>query len=81
MTIMGHPMSSLVYVPPGLYMVLGALLVPFFKGNARNAYMLLLPILGFFGLMQAQEGTYWQFLLFGQTLSPVRVDGLSLVFG
>ena len=43
--------------------------------------MLLLPILGFFGLMQAQEGTYWQFLLFGQTLSPVRVDGLSLVFG
>ena len=81
MTIMEHPMSSLAYVPPGLYMVLGALLVPFFRGNVRNAYMLLLPILGFFGLMQAHDGTYWQFLLFGQTLSPVRVDGLSLVFG
>ena len=74
-------MSSLAYVPPGLFMVLGAILVPFFRGNARNAYMLLLPILGFFSLTQAQEGTYWQFLLFEQTLSPVRVDGLSLVFG
>ncbi|MGA0315824.1 MAG: proton-conducting transporter membrane subunit, partial [Alphaproteobacteria bacterium] len=74
-------MSSLAYIPPGLYIILGALLIPFFRGNIRNAYMLVLPILGLFGLMQAQEGTYWQFLLFGQTLSPVRVDGLSLVFG
>ena len=81
MTIMEPPMSSLAYIPPGLYMILGALLIPFFRGNIRNAYMLVLPILGLFGLMQAQEGTYWQFLLFGQTLSPVRVDGLSLVFG
>ena len=58
MTIMEPPMSSLAYIPPGLCMVLGALLIPFFRGNIRNAYMLVLPILGLFGLMQAQEGTY-----------------------
>ncbi|MEK9685167.1 MAG: proton-conducting transporter membrane subunit, partial [Rhodospirillaceae bacterium] len=74
-------MTSLSAVPPGLFLVLGALLVPMFRGNTRNAYMLLLPILGLLGLIQAQEGLFWQFILFGQTLTPVRIDGLSLIFG
>jgi multicomponent Na+:H+ antiporter subunit D len=74
-------MTSLSAVPPGLFLVLGALLVPLFRGNTRNAYLLLLPILGLLGLIQAQEGLFWQFILFGQTLTPVRIDGLSLIFG
>ena len=36
----------MIELPPGLILILGAFLVPFFRGNARNIYMLLLPILG-----------------------------------
>jgi multicomponent Na+:H+ antiporter subunit D len=67
--------------PPGLILILGALLVPLLRGQLRNAYMLALPLAGIWGLMQIESGSYFQFELFGQTLTPVRIDSLSLVFG
>jgi multicomponent Na+:H+ antiporter subunit D len=67
--------------PPGLILVLGALLVPVLRGQVRNAYMLALPLVGIWGLTQIAPGAHFQFELFGQTLTPVRVDKLSLVFG
>ena len=67
---------------PGLILVFGALLVPLLpKGRVRNAYMTLLPVLGFYGLTQMAHGTYLGFEAFGYRFAPVRVDGLSLVFG
>jgi multicomponent Na+:H+ antiporter subunit D len=47
----------------------------------RNAYMLALPIVGFWGLLTIPEGQHFVFQLFGYTLNPVRVDRLSLVWG
>tara|TARA_A100001037_G_scaffold299597_1_gene325604 strand:+ start:253 stop:1872 length:1620 start_codon:yes stop_codon:yes gene_type:complete len=47
----------------------------------RNAYMLALPVIGFWGLLIIPEGVHFSFDIFGYTLSPVRVDGLSLLFG
>ena len=67
--------------PPGLLIILGALLVPLFRGNLRNAYMLALPIVGFWGLLQIPEGQHFAIQVFDYTLNPVRVDRLSLIWG
>ena len=37
-------------IPPGLILIVGALLFPFIRGNMRSAYMLLLPLLGIWQL-------------------------------
>ena len=68
-------------LPPGLLLIAGALLIPLLRGRWRNAYMLALPLAGIAGLMQIAPGTYYSFHLFGYTLTPVRIDSLSLVFG
>ena len=67
--------------PPGLILILGAPLVPLLRGNLRNAYMLALPIAGFWGLLTIPEGQHFVIHIFGYTLNPVRVDRLSLVWG
>jgi multicomponent Na+:H+ antiporter subunit D len=70
------------HLPPGLILVLGAALVPLIRNHIlRNAYMLALPIIGFWGLTQMDAGIYWGFTAFGYQLAPVRVDSLSLIFG
>ena len=68
-------------LPPGLILIFGALLVPLLRGHMRNAYMLALPLVGFWGLLTIPEGTHFAFQVFGYTLNPVRVDKLSLVWG
>ena len=47
--------------PPGLILILGALLVPLLRGHLRNAYMLALPIVGFWGLLTIPEGQHFVF--------------------
>ena len=32
--------------PPGLILVLGALVIPFLKGSIRNLFMIILPVFG-----------------------------------
>ncbi|MFL2783123.1 MAG: Na(+)/H(+) antiporter subunit D [Rhodospirillales bacterium] len=71
----------MIDLPPGLILIIGAFLVPFFPGNMRNVYMLLLPILGIWDLITASNGVYFPFEIFGYNLSPVRIDRLSLLFG
>ena len=67
--------------PPGLILIIGGIFVPLFHGTYRKIYMLALPIVGFWGLTQISEGTYFSTTLFGLILHPVRVDALSLIFG
>ncbi len=66
---------------PAIILILGALLVPFFKGNAKNWYVILLPATAFYLITQLEAGTYWQFHFFGFDLTFLRVDKLSKVFG
>ncbi|MBN4083082.1 Na(+)/H(+) antiporter subunit D [bacterium AH-315-B06] len=68
-------------LPPGLILILGALLVPFLRGPARAAFMLALPALGFWQLTQIAPGTYVETRFFEYTLVLFRADSLSLVFG
>ena len=71
----------MIEFPPGLVLIVGGILVPIFRGTFRKVYMLVLPIIGFWGLTQFTEGTYFTTELFGLALHPVRIDALSLVFG
>ena len=67
--------------PPGWLLIFGGLLVPLFRGRLRSAYMLLLPALGFLQLLLLPHGELLQVSIFDYSLTPVRVDPLSLVFG
>ena len=68
-------------VSPGLVLILGALLVPFLPGKLRYAYMLALPLLAGLQLYGLEQGNFAQTEIFGYTLTLVRVDKLSVVFG
>ena len=68
-------------LPPGWILILGALLVPFLRGRVLSAYVLLLPVAGFLQLLELPQGESWQITIFTYTLTLMRVDKLSLVFG
>ena len=67
--------------PPGLLLIVGAILVPFIKGNLRSVYMLVLPLLGILQLMALEPGTFGTMSTYGVELTHVRIDKLSLLFG
>jgi multicomponent Na+:H+ antiporter subunit D len=67
--------------PPAAILILGALLVPFIKGNAKNWYVIILPAAAFYLISQLEVGSSWQFHFFGFDLTFLRVDKLSKVFG
>jgi len=67
--------------PPAAILIIGALLVPFFKGKAKNWYVILLPAAAFYLISQLKAGSSWQFHFFGFDLTFMRVDKLSKVFG
>ncbi|MDA8097211.1 MAG: Na(+)/H(+) antiporter subunit D [Desulforudis sp.] len=66
--------------PPALVLIIGALIIPFLKGRARSAYMLILPVVAFFVLQSIPEDTYGLMRFLNNDLS-LRIDQLSLVFG
>ena len=68
-------------IPPGLLLIAGAFVVPLLPGAWRKTYMTLLPLAGLWALAGAQPGTFYSFNFFAYELSPVRIDGLSLIFG
>ena len=68
-------------IPPGLIMIIGAILVPFLPSRVRGAYMLALPLIGIWQLFSLDPGSYGHMSLFGFDLVHVRIDKLSIVFG
>jgi len=68
-------------INPGLLIIIGALLVPVLPGIWRSIYMVALPVLVFLYLLGLPHGELGQFQLFDMTLTTLRVDKLSLVFG
>jgi multicomponent Na+:H+ antiporter subunit D len=67
--------------PPALFYIIGALLIPLFKGRCKSVLMLLLPVLAFLTLVNTDNGQHWTFPLLGYELILGRVDALSRVFG
>ena len=68
-------------VPPGLVLILGALLIPLVQRRVQPYIAALLPVLGFAQLIMLEPAVSHQLMLFDYELTVVRVDRLSLVFG
>jgi multicomponent Na+:H+ antiporter subunit D len=67
-------------IPPQLILLVGALLIPLFKGKLKAGYMLLLPVFAFYQYLQMSEGVYWTFQFLDFELVFGRADKLSLIF-
>lgn len=68
-------------VHPAFVLLLGALLLPVFKGRLRQGLLIFLPILGLLNLLGFEAGTIWRFPFAGYELEILRVDKLGLLFG
>ena len=70
-------------LPPGSLLVLGALLLPLLRRwePLRRAWLLLLPLLSLAHLLSLPLGTTVEWQVAGLDLEPIRVDGLSRVWG
>ena len=70
-------------VPPFLIFFAGALVVPLLRSvpRIRMAWLVLIPIVGALNVIGIQEGFEFQLQFLGYTLTPVRADRLSLLFG
>lgn len=73
--------GEIITVPPAAIFVIGALLIPLFKGNVRKAYLLLIPIVTLLDVYYMQNGTYWLHPFMEYELIFGRVDLLSKCFG
>ena len=67
-------------LPPGVILILGALVVPLLRGRLRQGWMLVLPVLGFAQVVLLPDDFVWSLQMFGYELTLVRVDALSRVF-
>jgi multicomponent Na+:H+ antiporter subunit D len=68
-------------LPPGLILILGALVVPVLPSGIRRIFALALPALALFHLLTLPAGVHGQVEMFGQTLIFLRVDDLATAFG
>ncbi len=68
------------WVHPGLLFIFGAFLIPLLKGRARQAYLLLIPVLAIFAVASMSPGDYGTVTFTGRVLVLGHVDKLSIVF-
>ena len=66
---------------PALLLICVALLVPFFKGQAKSWFVIALPAAAFYLISTLEPSTSWQVHFFGYDLTLLRVDRLSKIFG
>jgi len=74
-------MTAIELLPPGAILILGGLLVPLLPSRLKPWAGVVFPVLGFIHLLALDRGFVQTLVVFGYGLTPVRVDGLSLVFG
>jgi len=69
-------------LPPGMILIIGALLVAPMRGRLQQVTLLVLPIISALHLVLfLPHGTAVGLECFGYELTPIRVDKLSLVWG
>jgi len=76
------------WLHPGFILIIGALLIPLFKGKWRQAYLILPPAAALIAVILTYTGIFgdipfsaWQLPFLGYELIFGRVDKLSLLFG
>ena len=73
-------MTGISAIPPGLPLLLGALLLPLFGTRLRSVLVLGLPLLALILVWQVPDGPGLQTGFLGYELSPVQGDSLSRLF-
>ena len=68
-------------LPPFVPFFLGALVAGTTRGWLRAVVLLAIPVLGGIHLLHIDSGVIWQMQFLDYTLTPYRVDRLSLLFG
>lgn len=68
------------WVHPSVFLILGALFLPLFKGKAQRIYIVLLPLLALLTVMLMSPGVHGVFNVLGFELIFGRADKLSLAF-
>jgi multicomponent Na+:H+ antiporter subunit D len=70
-----------IELPPFLVLFAGAALAAVTRGPVRKLVLLAAPVLGALNLLGMTDGTVFQWNVVGYSLTPIRVDRLSLLFG
>ena len=68
------------FIHPSLLFILGAFLIPVFKGWLKKIYLLAIPAAAFYLVVTMNIGMYGQLNYLGFNILVGRVDRLSLVF-
>jgi multicomponent Na+:H+ antiporter subunit D len=68
-------------IPPAAIFIIGALLVPFLTGKAKQTTLLLIPVIAFLDILNMPEGAYWVIHFLDYDLTFGKVDRLSMIFG
>ncbi len=74
-------MTGISVFPPGLVLVLGAFLIPFVRGTARDSVLLGLPLLVLWCVWQVPDGAAATLPFMDYTITLVEGDRLSRLFG
>ncbi|MFW5901893.1 MAG: Na(+)/H(+) antiporter subunit D [Thermodesulfobacteriota bacterium] len=69
-----------LHIPPALIFIIGAFLIPAFKGRVKAGYMLLLPLLAFITLVYTPLGAHWSVGFLDYELLLGKLDRLSRIF-
>ncbi len=67
--------------PTAFILILGGLILPFFSGSLRKLCLIFIPVIAFVHLLILPTGLHGELQFIGYTLSSVRVDKLSQIFG
>ena len=73
-------MTELAF-PPGLLLIIGAVLIPFLKGPLRSLYLLAVPLAALYLVLNLPDGAGPTIDFLGMTLQPMVADKLSRFFG
>ena len=68
------------WIHPGVFLIIGALLIPLFKGRLKQVYLVALPTAALIGCILTSQGTHGVIHFLGYDLTFGRVDRLSLLF-
>lgn len=69
-----------VILHPGLILIIGALMLPIFRGALRSVAVVSLPLVALFFVWLVPDGQVWQVQFLDYTLAPLQGDSLSRLF-
>ncbi len=73
-------MADSIVLHPGLVLILGAFVLPWLHGKARDVALLVAPLAALVLVWQIPDGAVWQIDYLDHALTPVHGDKLSRLF-